>query len=560
MSTTKEKTSSPPQTEEENNEIIQNNQINTENENNQYEIYENNENNNNDDKKDFYPQLEENSLVNNNTSNSNNTKKSEYEVDELFKKPNYIFCPDCKKNYFIRLQSFKYMQIECNCRFVRNCKVLQFIEKYSSKDLSKIGCQIHKKNNEIKKYVKYCKDCKENLCEECLKEIAEYNNDTGKQTTHETHNLIDLLNMKTKIEKVEKQLESFGRNFSNDKYSIKLLLLNLFKHYDESPNYYAYLTIIKANTFLDNLVPIQDEELESEEFIKINYIQELRQKINDSKKIYKIEIDGKKKENISEILDNLDIFENKEFNELKKLQMNDIKKLKDIKGLSNCSFPNLKKLIIGCTDITNDCINEIRKLELPKIKFISFFGDKITSPEIFSSIEKFKTLEKFYIGANPIDINELPNKNIIYNFPPSLIELGISNNITKETNHFITDNLNLENIKLLYVSGNGITSLKQFEKVKFKQLEEFWIRGNINKGVLNSIEDFKYLQGKENIKKIVPKQNGIKNIEKLVDIIHLFPNLKLFNIEDNGIEKERMEKVVKKIKEIKGFKSLEFKY
>ena len=508
----------------------------------------------------IFGENEENNLhqtISSNSFNISNINFSSISQDLRFLLPIYFTCSNCNKNFSLKFNNFECMTIECGCKLINNCTLQDFINKYSSAELNKnFGCNKH----ENKKYIMYCKDCKYDLCEECLKEIAEYNNDTGKQTTHETHNLIDLLNMKTKIEKVEKQLESFGRNFSNDKYSIKLLLLNLFKHYDESPNYYAYLTIIKANTFLDNLVPIQDEELESEEFIKINYIQELRQKINDSKKIYKIEIDGKKKENISEILDNLDIFENKEFNELKKLQMNNIKKLKDIKGLSNCSFPNLKKLIIGCTDIINDCINEIRKLELPKIKFISFFGDKITSPEIFSSIEKFKTLEKFYIGANPIDINELPNKNIIYNFPPSLIELGISNIFTKETNHFITDNLNLENIKLLYVSGNGITSLKQFEKVKFKQLEEFWIRGNINKGVLDNIEDFKYLQGKENIKKIVPKQNGIKNIEKLVDIIHLFPNLKLFNIEDNGIEKERMEKVVKKIKEIKGFKSLEFKY
>ena len=37
----------------------------------------------------------------------------------------------------------------------------------------------------------------------------------------------------------------------------------------------------------------------------------------------------------------------------------------------------------------------------------------------------------------------------------------------KTTNSFITDHLNLINIKLLYVSSNEISSLKPFEKIKF---------------------------------------------------------------------------------------------
>jgi hypothetical protein len=52
-------------------------------------------------------------------------------------------------------------------------------------------------------------------------------------------------------------------------------------------------------------------------------------------------------------------------------------------------------------------------------------------------INKFKSLEKFYIGHNPIDIKKLPSQNYIYNLPPNLIELGISYNFTKETNSFI---------------------------------------------------------------------------------------------------------------------------
>lgn len=257
----------------------------------------------------------------------------------------------------------------------------------------------------------------------------------------------------------------------------------------------------------------------------------------------------------------LDIFKDKKFSKLKILQMNNVKKLTDISALATCSFPELKNLIIGCTNLDNKCIKVIKNLKLPKIKYISFFGNKITSPEIFGAVEKFDSLKKFYIGSNKIDINKLPNKDIIYNFPKNLIELGITNMFDKTNNSFITDHLNLVNIKLLFVSSNEITSLKSFEKIKFNQLEEFWVRGNEKEGrCLESIEDIKYLQGKETIKKIVVKQNCIKDIEKLVDIIFFFPNLELFIIEDNGIGKERMEFIINKIREKGGLEKLEFKY
>ena len=44
-------------------------------------------------------------------------------------------------------------------------------------------------------------------------------------------------------------------------------------------------------------------------------------------------------------------------------------------------------------EIGNDCIGIFRKLDLPKIKFISFFDNKITNPEIFEVITKFEILE-----------------------------------------------------------------------------------------------------------------------------------------------------------------------
>ena len=60
----------------------------------------------------------------------------------------------------------------------------------------------------------------------------------------------------------------------------------------------------------------------------------------------------------------------------------------------------------------------------------------------------------------------------------------MTKNFTKETNEFISNNLNIENIKSLFINYDGITSLKMFENIKVKRIEDFWIRGDYKEGVI----------------------------------------------------------------------------
>ena len=473
--------------------------------------------------------------------------------DLRFVLPIYISCPNCKENFSLKLHNFTYMNLECSCKLTKNCTFDDFLSKFCSSEVPNLGCKIHTNSeNEQKIFIKYCKDCKVDLCEECLNAIGLYNNDTGKHTAHELHDLIDLLDNKNDIEETKNLLLDLKLENNN----IKNLILNLLENYEKSPSYKAYKTILISKNFLKNNNNINIvEDLKFEEFKIINSIKSLKENINSSNSIYKIQIDGNR---TKESIDDLNMFENKEFNELKILQMNNIK-LKNIDGLTNCSFPILKKLIIGCNELNDDCVNVVKKLKLPKIKFISFFDNKITSPEIFGQIEKYQTLEKFFIGNNLFDINKLPNSNIKYNFPSSLMAIGLSNCFLKETNKFIVNNLNIENIKKLYVTGNYFDTLKPFENIEFNQLEEFFMKGDKNKGYLTDIKEVNFLKGKTNIEKIVLKQNKINNVEELVIIISNFPKLKILNLEDNNIEKEKIEKVLEQLKE-KGFKDLNIVY
>ena len=476
-------------------------------------------------------------------------EKNNFSFDLRFISDISFICNDCREYFFFKFHNFEYMDAECKCNFLRYYRIKEFIYKYSSKTQLN-GCLKHKdKKGKNKNFEKYCKDCKINLCEECLKAKSKYMDDNGKITEHETHYLIDLFSIKKEIE-YNDELISYDRNEDDNIDSLKNIIVNLKRNYDKFPSYNAFKAIKSIIEFLKKPHDIiSGQILKSEQLKVISSVESLKKNIKYSNEIYKIVISG------DDTLEDLNILTNKEFKNLKKMHLKDMKKLKDITALANCKFPNLLKFIIEESNLTDDCINVIKQLKLPKIRYFSLFDNKITSPEILGSIQHFESLEIFYIGYNPFNIKKISDNKIIYNFPSNLSELGLSNLFTKETNEFIVNHLNLENIKLLFINSNGITSLKMFENIKFKQLVEFWVFG----GNIESIEEIKYLQSKETIKKIVLKQNKIKDIEKLVDIIDSFPKLEILNIENNNIEKEKIEIVIKKIKE-KQNKKLLIKY
>ena len=93
------------------------------------------------------------------------------------------------------------------------------------------------------------------------------------------------------------------------------------------------------------------------------------------------------------------------------------------------------------------------------------------------------------------------------------------------------------------------------KNVHFKQLEQFWVKGNKERGRIENIEEINKKKKKGSIKVIVLKQNSIKNIEKLVDIISSFPKLEKLDIRDNEIPRNEIQTVLNKIKE-KRFENL----
>ena len=384
------------------------------------------------------------------------------------------------------------------------------------------------------------------VCKFCLTEKSLFYNDSGKHTKHETHDLIDLLDVNKEIEEIKKKLLQTEKLDNND--NIKNILENLINDYYTFPSYNSYKTVKKLFKRIPFIEP-KNEDMNPEKLYIIKSLEKLKKRIDNPNSIYKIRINGEK---TKEIMEDLSLFSKKDFNNLKILTMNNIK-LKDISALSSCSFPNLKVFDLESNEITNDCIKVLKSFELPKVLYFSLFDNKITSPEIFEIFEKYGTLKVLYIGKNPFDENLIKNDKNKYIFPPDLEIFGITNSFTKETNNFIFTNLNLENIKILFIYANGFTSLEQLEQIEFKRLEDFWFRGNINKGYITDIKEINHLKGKEHIRKLILKENKINNIEELVKIIPSFPNLQFINLEDNPIDVDKIEEVLGKIRKMKGF-------
>ena len=239
----------------------------------------------------------------------------------------------------------------------------------------------------------------------------------------------------------------------------------------------------------------------------------------------------------------LSIFNEMKLNYLENLELRR-NKIIDISPLLNPSLNFLQRLDLEDNDIDNNCISILKDVKFLLLKYLNLFKNKITSIEIFEVIRKFEDLETFYIGYNPFCENELNKNQKKYLLPDNLFELGMTKNFNNESVYFIKY-LNLDNLKLLFLSENNLKSLKCLENFNFKHLEVFWAKNN----QLNDINEIQYLKDKKTIENINLCGNKINTLNNnFFILLAQFPSLKSIDLRDNPINKKKAKTLNEKIR------------
>jgi len=318
----------------------------------------------------------------------------------------------------------------------------------------------------------------------------------------------------------------FYTDFLDD---INKVIMKFKSQYNENQNNNS--SIKKNEKSLDSFLSSEDNRIDIKSFKELESYKE------NSSNIFSIVI------NYEKSFQFLSIFNEMELDNLKKLELRG-NKIIDISPLLNSSLIYLESLDLEDNDIDNNCISVLKKLEFHFLKYLNLFKNKITSIEIFEVIRKFEGLETFYIGYNPFCENELNKNQKKYLLPDNLFELGMTKNFNNESVYFIKY-LNLDNLKLLFLSENNLKSLKCLENFNFKHLEVFWAKNN----QLNDINEIQYLKDKKTIENINLCGNKINTLNNnFFILLAQFPSLKSIDLRDNPINKKKAKTLNEKIR------------
>ena len=380
------------------------------------------------------------------------------------------------------------------------------------------------------KFVYFCDDCEGNLCRVCYTE----------DKTHITHKIIDFNGneFKKKINEIEKKIPSLkdvNSSISSEnqkKYNNYLKIFReIFEIYEEYPCYNIYRCINNINDFIQKDSNNATFQIiihkDMKEYFKVRLSRELKKVLEKNKDGDLIKTIRINKKNFK----CLNVLSNRDFKSLKLLELSN-NNIRDLTPLLNSKFPVLEDLNLSINRIDDDNATKIFKINMPNLKYLNLFNNNLKKYDIFKNIHIFKRLTKLFIGVNKFnkEISEI-DENTIYDCQAIKI-MGLTRGIFSDESIDLISKFKFQNLQLLYLSCNNLSTLSFIDKLncKIENLEEIWL-------VSNNLTEFYPLIKFKNLKKINLKGNRINNIEKLVDFVKHFAQLKLINFEENNIDK-----------------------
>lgn len=90
-------------------------------------------------------------------------------------------------------------------------------------------------------------------------------------------------------------------------------------------------------------------------------------------------------------------------------------------------------------------------------------------------------------------------------------------------------NFSFNNLEILFLHSNNISSLSFIADLELPKIIEFWINSNY-------IKEYYPLAKYKTLEKIIIRNNNINNIDNLVSFVNSFKNLKELDIKGNNID------------------------
>ena len=467
-----------------------------------------------------------------------NHNKKDNSVNNLNNKDFYIICKKCLKFPIFEFKNKYRINIICNNCKKNICGDIKFIfdnffvfkdeKEYNKINFQKfLECKEHQKKFEF-----YCNNCIQNLCKYCFH-----------RNIHKNHTLLifDAIKLETemKIKNIENNLNT--KDLDENKFSeilnnmnqnnlpkqilffIKILIKFIINNYENYPSYNFIKTIENIYQFLfyiNDEINDTNKSISPEE-IKILNIKDINDNLKNIELIKIISITCQNLYNISIIceadLKNLDILE---------LNNNNIV---DISSFANSRFNNLKFLNLSNNQIDDKNISFFEKFNFKKLFFFDLSSNHLENYDLFKKIKYFPSLRTLYVSSNKFNKEIDKNKNNKIIDLSQLFEIGLCDGVFSDDSIKIISRFKLENLKILFLNENKLTSIKFLENLECNNLEEIWINHN-------KIEKYESLMKFKNLKRIELKNNSIKDISYLNDFIKEFKDLKKLNIKENNFD------------------------
>ena len=344
-----------------------------------------------------------------------------------------------------------------------------------------------------------------------------------------------------------------GYSTKQEVYKLIIKLINennySLKKLEKEKNKMIFL--LKMKDILNNIKEIQFIVAERKDIVNINNNEYINILINEIKQMRKN----------NKLMDEL-----KEENKYIKNELNKLKKRMNIKDF--IPLEDFKTLIINNNNIielelcdknyNNETVEYIGKLDLKKLKKLSFAGNDISDLNGLINAN-FEELEDFTFNTNIIsDISVLGKLNF-----KNLKQLWLYNNIISDITPL--GKANFEKLEVLSMHTNNITDISILEKANLISLTTLNLDTN-NISDITPLKNCKFKKLKilslhsNKISDITPIQMANFKCLKVLDLNHneitdisilndkMFENLEKLNLSNNNIDEKKYEQIINKLK------------